>query len=278
MNRQSYLHFSLLTLLITGFFAAPICHAVGGKNDSAKFFLDFKVTTDDSQTSSTIDTFTPDVIQEINGENYLTLTLVLSPVTDLVGVNCDLKFDNTKLQVVNIHEDQGDINFDGRANIADILTLSERFGASTTENGFSYFDRNKEGESAETIDQGDIDVIKPYINQKNIFWTSNPNTNISSIRESVEIFESPEESNADGTIDDIVAVLLSRVHPYEEGFGFGDSADARIAEITFKVIGSGDAVFSFEDGRAIDVDTVITQDGITNGSEPTGDAITISLP
>jgi len=272
VNRQIAKHSIFLSLSLALLAATPLTYAAGGKNDTTKFFLDFNTGIDDTQTSSVIDAYSPDQIQEIDGKRYITVTLVLKGATDLVGVNCDLSFDKNKLQVVDIHEDKGDINFDGRANIADVLTLGERFGAPANEQGFSYFDRDQSG----VIDQADVEDIQSHLNKTNIFWTSNPNTNQDIMRESVEIFEDPAKSNEDGVIDDIVAVLLSRIHPYPAGFGF--NGDARIAEITFEVIGSGTAEFTFSDGKAIDVDTQITVDGIANGSEPTGDKVEILLP
>lgn len=275
VSRQFCFYLLIFPLII---FYLPTTNvlAAGGKNDTASFALDFNITSSDTQVSTTIDPYESTLIQDKDGKKYLTATLILKGAVDLVGVNCDLIFDPAKLQVVDIHEDQGDVNFDGRANVADILTLGERYNQATTDQGYSYFDRDKTDTSADKIDDKDIEALKPFINKNNIFWTSNPNDDLTKIRESVEIFESPDESNKNGKINDIVSVLLSRDHPYPQGFGF--NGDARIAQITFEVVGSGETVLSFEDGKAIDVDTVITRDGISNGSEPTGDSITITLP
>ncbi|MDX9752825.1 MAG: hypothetical protein RBU29_02635 [bacterium] len=275
MNRRFFLY--PLSLLLPTLILPTLCSfAAGGKNDTATFALDFNITSSDTQTTSVIDPYDAALIQDMDGKKYLTVTLVLRGAVDLVGVNCDLTFDPSKVLVVDIHEDQGDINFDGRANVADVLTLSERFEQATTEQGYSYFDRDASETSAAKIDDKDIEAIKPFLNKNNIFWTSNPNDDLTKIRESVEIFEAPEESNKDGKIDDIVSVLLSREHPFPQGFGF--VGDARIAQITFEVIGSGEVVFGFEDGKAIDTATLITRDGIVNGSEPSGNAVIITLP
>lgn len=266
-----------LTIIIT-----PLANCSGGKNDQAKFALDLKTTNEDTQASSVIDV-TPefaavdDIDTGAQSGILFIATLVLKGAVDLVGVNCDLVFDNSKLSVVTISETRGDVNFDGRANIADILTLSERYGASSNEKGYSYFKRDQSGQNTDVINEKDIEAVKPFINENNIFWTKNANDDLSKMRESVEIFESPAVSNKNGRIADIVSVLLSRIHPYPAGFGF--SGDARIAEITFKVIGdiSKGTKISFEKGIAIDVNTEITRNGINKGSEPVGDDVVITL-
>lgn len=271
---------AILSSVILSLIIISISYASGGKNDQAKFVLDFKVTGDetDKKLESIINTSPEFVAVSGQTNKRFTCTLVLKGAVDLVGVNCDLVFDKTKLKVVDISENRGDVNFDGRANIADILTLSERYGESTKDKGYSYFKRDTSGQNPDVINEKDIEAIKPYVNQSNLFWTSNTNDDLSKMRESVEIFESPEISNKNGRIADIVAVLLSREHPYPAGFGF--SGDARIAEITFEVIGGtpqGSTIITFEKGSAIDVNTEITRNGINKGSEPVGDPVVINL-
>jgi len=247
----------------------------GGRNTEASFTLDFATNGGDTQLVSEIKT-TPTIT-----DNRFTATLVLQSASDLVGVNCDIVFDNTVLNVVSITEAQGDLNFDGRANVADILTLGERFNASTEQNGFNYFNRSADGDSATVIDTADIDAVRPFIGETTLHWTSNPNNAVDEpIRESVEIFEDPSVSNANGVIDDVVVVLLPREHP-DQGFveGFGFDGDARIADITFEIINpdATEAVISFADVLAIAEGTVITTTEITNASTPQAQSVTIPL-
>lgn len=254
--------------------------AFGGVNDESVFVLDFKTTDSDTQLATTIDS-TPEFLPvSVNGETFtrFAATVVLRNATNLLGVNCDLVFDKTKIRIVEIHEAIGDINFDGRANVADVLTLAERFGQATTSSGMSYFDLDSTADSADKIDGKDIEAILPYINEKSLFWTSNPNGDLSAIRESFDIFESPVISNANGKIDDIAVVLLSRIHPTPQGFGF--DGDARIADIIFEVIpgASGETTLSFEDTMAMDELTEITQSQIINGSTPKFQNAVITLP
>ncbi len=249
------------------------------KNAGARFVLDFQTTADDTQTSSTVEE-TPVFEQvDVNGEarTRFSCTVVLQGAEDLTGVNCDLVFDPGVLNVVSIHEAQGDTNFDGRSNVADILALAQRFGLATnTGNGFSLFDFVTEGGSQNVIDSDDINELSQFINQSPIYWTSNDNNDLGVIRESVEIFEDPFISNANGKIDDIVVTLLRRPETPVDGFGF--DGDARIADITFEVVGTIPAdgtVIEFDDRLAIDEGTVITVNSIENASIPQGNSIVV---
>ncbi len=273
-NKPLYISFALLTLMLFS------TNVYAGDNDEASLILDFKITGEDSQFASTIDS-TPEFTEVVvDGETRtrFTATLVLKSATNLMGVSCDLTFDNTKLKIVDISESKGDLNFDGRENIADILTLAERFGQSTTSDGMSYFDLNSEGDSANKIDDKDIEVASGNINQATLFWTCNPNSDLSVIRESGEIFESPEVSNQNGKIDDIITFLLSRIHPTPTGFGF--DGDARIVDIVFEVASgaSGETTISFDDAIVIDEKTEITQTEIINSSVPKSINAVIILP
>lgn len=274
MKHILYLH--IILLIVSLLVVSP--NVFSGINDSSTFVLDFKQTAEDAQYATQVDS-TPEFQQvDVNGETRtrFTATVVLKNATGLLGANCDLVFQNTKIRVVKISEAQGDLNFDGRANIADILTLAERYGQSTTSNGLSYFDRSPVKDN--TIDDRDIEAVKPFINEKTLYWTSNPNDDLNAIRESVEIFESPEISNQNSKIDDIVSVLLPRIHPTPAGFGF--TGDARIATITFEVVpgATGTTTIAFEDMMAIDESTEITQTQIINGSTPKTQNVEIILP
>ncbi len=264
------------SLFLTSFLVISIVSWSQGVNDSASFQLDLLTNDSDSQTTSVIDE-TP-VIDE---NNRFTATLVLKDATNLIGVNCDLSFDPNVLQVVEIREARGDLNFDGRANIADVRVLGERFNESTNQNGFSFFDLDSSDSSAELIDGADVQTLLNYVGETTLFWTQNDNTNADEpIRESVEIFQDPEDSNANGIIDDIVVVLLPRVHPdsgFEPGFGF--DGDARIAQITFEIVDleAASTEITFSDQLAIDEQTEVTTTEILNASSPQADAVTIPL-
>ena len=266
----------------SAFLALFICLAVlptvnAGQNDAASFILDFSAS-DDNKTESTLGS------EPVITDGLFTATLVLDNAVSLTGLTVDLRFDPNVLQVVSINETVGDVNFDGRSNIADVLTLAERFEATLDEtNGnteYDYFDLVPSG----VIDMDDINTLMARINQTDLYWTSNPNTDgfsdFQTYPESVEIFEDPAVSSAKGLIDDIAVVLLPRSHPPEDGFGF--SGDARIATITFQVIGqSGDTTISFEDPIVLDAMTVINDDGSfeeNTESRPASPEITITIP
>lgn len=266
-------------ILVFACFALSLSAQETGRNTAASFLLDFQTTTDDTITTSAIDASPVYETVDVDGEmkTRFTCTVVLQGAADLMGVNCDLVFDPAVLNVVDIHEARGDKNFDGRSNIADILTLAQRFSLATnTGNGFSYFDLATDGASLNVIDTTDLETLMSLINQTEIFWTSNQNDDLTSIRESFEIFEDPAISNANGKIDDIVVTLLRRPEAALDGFGF--DGDARIADITFEVVGTIPAegtLIQFEDRLAIDEGSVITINSIENASEPLGDAVTI---
>jgi len=261
-------------------YSSPWAH--GGVNDNATLLLDFSTTAEDTQTVTVAETSPTYYTVQVNGETRtrFNATLVLKKATNLTGITCDLVFDKTKLRVADIHEEQGDMNFDGRSNIADVLTLAERYGASTLNNELAFYDLDPSGASQNKIDIQDINAVLPLVNQNTIYWSSNPNVSRPGdpLRESVEIFESPDVSNEKGRIEEIVAVLLSRVHPIPEGFGF--DGDARIADITFEIVGNstGETTITFENVMAIDEATVITQTEIINASTPGSPGVVITLP
>lgn len=276
--KHSTLYF--VSLIFSFSFVLSASVVLAGTNDGATFVLDLQTTQDDSQLTSLVDTTPVFSTVDVNGETRtrFAATVVLKDASQLIGANCDLVFDKSKLQVVEIHEVKGDLNFDGRSNVADVLTLAERYGESTETVGLSYLDLDSTGTSANKIDDQDLNVLTPLLSETSLFWTNNPNADLSTIRESVEIFESPASSNQNGKIDDVVVVLLSRIHPTPSGFGF--IGDARIAEILFEVVpgATGDTTLSFEDVMAIDESTEITQSQIVDGSTPKVQNVVITLP
>lgn len=272
----------LLVSAIGIFLAVSVSAQDTGRNGNAMLVLDFQTTSADTLTLSVIDAQPQFYTVDVNGQTRtrFNTTFVLQGAVDLVGMNCDLVFDKNVLQVIDIHEARGDLNFDGRSNIADVLTLAERFNEPTnTGNGYSFLDRDSTGASANVIDMNDINAILTFINENSIFWTSNPNHDLSiPLRESVEIFENPSVSNANGRIKDLVVTLLSRIHPIPAGFGF--DGDARIADLTFEVIGdlTNGTTIRFENTTVIDEGTQITQEAILNASTPQTPDLIIRQP
>lgn len=253
-----------------------------GVNPDAVFTLDFATTTEDSQSSSTIDT-SPEFF-EVDGNQHFRCTLILPAVQNLIGLSCDLRFNPDVLNVVSINEARGDLNFDGRVNVADVLTIGERSGSFVGSNPeWTYFDLDSSGTSTGVLDSADIDVLLPLIesNPDTLFWTANPDaSSLEIIRESVEIFEDPAVSNSNGFIDDIAVVLLRRPEVAIEGFGF--DGDARIVDIEFVIVG-GDtgqpASITLEDGVILDEGSVVNEDGsLESVNTPTNQTITITLP
>lgn len=267
---------SVFFVLFVTLVILPIAQA--GQNDAASFTLDFS-SSDDTKSESTIGA------EPAITDGVFTATVVLDNAVSLTGLSVDLRFDPNVLQVVAINETVGDVNFDGRANIADVLTLAERYEATldadTGNPEYDYFDLVPSG----VIDMDDINSLMSKINQTDLYWTSNPNAtgfgDFQTYPESVEIFEDPAVSNAKGLIDDIAVVLLPRDHPPQDGFGF--TGDARIATITFQVVEgqSGQTAISFEDPIVLDAATVINDDGSfqeNTESRPVSSEITITIP
>ena len=192
-----------------------------------------------------------------------TVTVVLTGAQDLMGVNCDLSFDNAHLQVVDIQETAGDLNFDGRANVFDIREVGSRLNATEGQDLYEeFFDRAGDQPDG-VIDLADVDAVAEFFAKPGIFWTVN--TEPATIKESVEVFEDPSVSNENGVIDDIVCFLLPRDHPPEAGFGF--DGDARIADITFRPVDGfvGTTELTFTQTWAVDENTQV--------NEETGDII-----
>ena len=241
------------------------------------FKLDFN-SGNDSILQSTIDP-PPSVIRAADGP--FTVTVVLSGADKLVGMNCDLIFNPDQLRVVNIQESYGDVNFDGRSNVFDIREVGAR--VNSAELYEAYYDRV---ETYGVLDMADVNAIAEYFAKPGKFWTVN--TDDTTIRESVEIFEEPSISNQNGRIDDIVCVLLPREHPEATEYkpaegeatffgpaGFGINGDARIAEITFQPVTgfSGTTTLTFADKSAITEESVLVitrQNGVIIDQEIIG--------
>ncbi|MBI1391013.1 MAG: hypothetical protein GC154_21510 [bacterium] len=268
---------ALPRLMLTAALALLTSNAFAQQNTTAQFALDFAQTDADTRVSSTIET------DAVVTNSLFSATLVLKGAASLTGLSVDLRFDPAVLKVLSISEKTGDVNFDGRSNIADVLTLAERFNAtvsSDTNPEYRYFDVVPSG----VIDSDDINALMAKVNQGDLFWTSNPDASgfgdYETYPESVEVFEDPEVSNAKGLIDDIAVVLLPRQHPPQETFGF--TGDARVAEIQFQFIGgiSGSTTtLSFEDPVIIDAKTVVNDDGTLSGeSRPDSPSVTIQIP
>ncbi len=241
------------------------------------FKLDFD-SSNDSILHSTIDA-PPSVIRAADGP--FTVTVVLTGASKLVGANCDLIFNPDQLRVVNIQESYGDVNFDGRSNVFDIREVGAR--VNSAELYEAYYDRV---ETYGVLDMADVNAIAEYFAKPGKFWTVN--TDDTTIRESVEIFEEPSISNQNGRIDDIVCVLLPREHPEATEYkpvegeatffgpaGFGFNGDARIAEITFQPVTgfSGTTTLTFADKSAITEESVLVitrQNGVIIDQEIIG--------
>lgn len=235
------------------------------------FKLDFD-SSNDSISTSVIDP--PPTMDAAN--STFTVTLVLTGATKLMGANCDLVFNPDHLRVVNIQESSGDVNFDGRANVFDIREVGKRLNTTAGSELYdSYFDR-VEGEADGVIDMADVGDIEKFFAKPGIFWTVN--TNDTTIRESVEVFEDPTLSNENGVIDDIASTLLPRDHLPAPGYpeeqdatfagppGFGFNGDARIAEITFRPVNGfvGETELSLTEPFAVIEETVFVLE-LTDG-------------
>ena len=178
------------------------------------------------------------------------------------------------------------MNFDGRANVFDVREVGSRLDTTTDSELYDpYFDR-ADGRADGAIDLGDVEAISAFFARPGIFWTVN--TDDVTIRESVEIFEYPAESNETGKVDDIACVLLPREHPPAPGVtdgtlaapaGFGFNGDARIAVITFQPVNGfvGQTELSISDTSAITEDSVFVGMDITGILAPDGESVEITV-
>ncbi len=138
--------------------------------------------------------------------------LVLEGVTDMIGVSADVKYDDTVLQLVSqgkgVTEDRGDVNFDGKVNVFDIVKLiQERQSRDSGNPAVAYYDLDEN--AAINV----FDIVRVIQNRQQAdggvhFWTNTSQSALSRTdTESVEIFDNNVTS---GLIDDLVAVLLIR--------------------------------------------------------------------
>lgn len=185
----------------------------------------------------------------------IVLYLVLEGVEQMIGVSTDIKFDPAVLQLVGsgqgITEDRGDVNFDGRVDVFDIVRLiNERQSRDTGNPPIAYYDLNED--AAINV----FDIVRVIGNRQQAdsgvnFWTNTrggataltwPGTGPAT--ESVEIFDN---NVTNGLIDDLVAVLLIRPEGgvrNDTGRGFTANAqrpdpatqNATIARLEFQVI------------------------------------------
>lgn len=147
--------------------------------------------------------------------------LVLEPqqpgqvIDDLTGVSADLRFNHNLLELVDVYELAGDINFDGFQDVGDLVTV---FQSSTfdlckdddPDTFISYYDVNRDT----CVDVGDLVTVfqsEMFDSAGGVYWTNNEGADI---RESVEVFDPPAKSNTGGAnaglVDDLVSVLLLR--------------------------------------------------------------------
>ncbi len=268
--------FSLIAVFASPAFAQPW-------NNDAVFRFD-TTPGDDTRTSSAITDgpYTAD-------SRTFTVTVVLQGADKLMGANCDIDFDETKLQVVSVQETFGDVNFDGRVNVFDVREIGARIGTEPGGVDYSqYFDLDGDDQ----IGESDLALVAadPGFNIQGLFVTSNDPNDLTDILESVEIFEDPAVSNQNGFIDDVVFVLLVRPGDDRESRSFpGDAfpGDARIASITFSALDDfqgGETEISFQSDSliAIDSDTQITTTTIEGASDSStglsGEALTVIVP
>ena len=163
--------------------------------------------------------------------------VVLAGAEDMIGCNSDIQFASDVLEVISIVEKQGDVNFDSIANLSDFTILALAFNAAEGDDNYeAAYDFRGDG----VIDLSEFTNAALGYLVDSRYWTDAQEvagTAEEASRESVEIFDPIAVINANGVIDDIVAVLLRR-----PGDTRSFSGDAIVATVTFKVIGeSGDS-------------------------------------
>lgn len=183
--------------------------------------------------------------------------LVVRDATNMTGVSVDITFDEEGLELVDISEVPGDLNFDGSIDLNnEVVPIINQFvkefnfeapDNSEFQDGYDRFsavvyDKNADGFT--DLNTEVIPVINQFVDEFNfapaVFWTQEV-LFTSDYDESVEIFDPVAKSNTGGdnpgVIDDITVVLLKRPGR-EEPFGYeGDLAV--IAKLTFEALQTG---------------------------------------
>jgi len=182
--------------------------------------------------------------------------LVVKDAANMTGVSVDITFDNTGLQLVDIVEVPGDLNFDGSIDLNnEVVPIINQFVAEfnfeVDDNaGFTdgygrqsavVYDKDADGLTG--LNDEVVPVINQFIDEFNfapaVFWTQEV-LFTSSFDESVEIFDPVAKSNTGGdnpgVIDDITVVLLKRPGRTE---AFGYTGNAVVAKLTFKALAAG---------------------------------------
>lgn len=238
---RAVLTVSLLALVV----ASPAVMAVGLNQTTVRIDLDTN-----APGTQTTNAASPWAV----GQSYLT-HLVLEPtnpgpgviIEDLTGISADVEFDPNILELVDIYELKGDVNFDGFQDVTDMVTIfqSAAFDTSREDEGYiGYYDIDRD-DFVDVTDMVRIFQSEQFDTAGGEYWTNNEGE---FVRESVEIFDDPRLSNTGGAhpgfIDDVVAVLLLRPDANNDGFaddgsGFNTNAwsgeRAVIATMQFRV-------------------------------------------
>lgn len=190
----------------------------------------------------------------------VTAHVILTGAVNMLGANADLNFPNNLLALQAITEQVGDLNFDGIAALADVLTEVSRFGQTNADpNWFSYYDREVVA-TPNVIALADILSVVSGFGIDTEFWTNNLGRDLSAFggfRESVEIYDPVATSNAAGKVDDIVSVLLARPDVRANPTllnQFAFSGDAVMAELQFSALAAGVANLTFAETVMLDTD------------------------
>jgi hypothetical protein len=184
--------------------------------------------------------------------------LVVKGAVDMTGVSVDINFDNTGLELIDITEVPGDLNFAGMIDLnKEVVEIINQFvaefnfeaddnkGFTDGWGRFSAVVYDKNGDGYTDLNEEVIPVINQFVDEFNfadpVYWTQEV-LYTSEFDESVEVFDPVSKSNTGGAnpgvIDDITAVLLKRPdRPDTAPFGY--SGNAVVVTLTFKALAAG---------------------------------------
>jgi len=194
---------------------------------------------------------------QAQGDEFSTFVRI-NGAENLLGVTFDFNFDNTVLEVTDIHETRMDLDFSGSIEFLELNAIVNFFldglanpPALVDNFEYSYNDPDpittKPGVLLDSDGDGQLSFLEmnAYINefldslaQKDVpFWTQVASRRAGDFNESVEITDTVDAINAAGEATDNTVVLLRRPDTPADGFGY-DSAtygSAIVLEVVFKV-------------------------------------------
>ena len=170
-------------------------------NNNATYVLDFDTELEGIQG--------PEEISWTKGENY-EVDLILLNANNIIGVNCDIAFNNEDIKILMVHQKLGDSNFDGISSLNDLAILGRAYGSCVGDNYYKIsYDLNRDG----CIDILEYSAHNSGYEQTSKFWTDAQEydgTIEEDSHECFNIYDPVSVMNENGIINDLATFLLRR--------------------------------------------------------------------